>query len=54
LKYLVDELYNSGVEFDKSLVVGVMIPVVLFTVWFSIRRIHHHFIHLADKQGNQS
>ena len=54
LKYLVDALYNSGVEFDKSLVIGVMIPVVLFTVWFSIRRIHHHFIHLADKQGKES
>ncbi|KAA0873955.1 DUF3422 family protein [Nitrincola tapanii] len=50
LKYLIDALYDSGVAFNKSLVIGAMIPLVLVAVWLSVRRIHHHFMALADKQ----
>lgn len=53
LKYLVDAVYDAGLTFDKSLVVGGMIPVVIFLVWFSVRRIHHHFMKLAEKKQDK-
>lgn len=54
LKYLVDAAYEAGLSFDKSLVVGAMIPLVVFTVWFSVRRIHHHFMKLAEKKQEKT
>ena len=54
LKYLIDAVYNFGVPFDKSIVTGAMIPLVVFLVWFSLRRIHHHFMKLAEKKQNLS
>ncbi|WP_240775933.1 DUF3422 family protein [Nitrincola schmidtii] len=54
LKYLIDAVYNFGVPFDKSIVTGAMIPLVVFLVWFSVRRIHHHFMKLAEKKQNLS
>lgn len=54
LKYLIDALYGFGVPLDKSLVTGAMIPLVVFLVWFSLRRIHHHFMKLAEKKQNLS
>ncbi len=54
LKYLIDAVYNFGIPFDKSIVTGAMIPLVVFLVWFSVRRIHHHFMKLAEKKQNLS
>lgn len=54
LKYLVDAVYDLGITFDKSIVTGAMIPLVVFLVWFSVRRIHHHFMKLAEKKQNLS
>ncbi len=53
LKYLLDATYDAGLTFDKSLVIGGMIPVVMFLVWLSVRRIHHKFIKLAEKKQDK-
>jgi uncharacterized membrane-anchored protein len=49
LKYLFEALYDAGVPLDKSLAIGISVPVVAFSVWLATRRIHHHFIKLARK-----
>lgn len=51
LKYLIDAIYDViGIPVEKSIVTGAMIPLVVFLVWFSLRRIHHHFMKLAEKK----
>ena len=47
LKYLLDALYNSGVELNKDLVMGISVPVVVGLVAFSTRKIHKHFLKMA-------
>ncbi|KDE39005.1 MAG: DUF3422 family protein [Nitrincola lacisaponensis] len=54
LKYLIDAVYGVGIHFDKALVTGAMIPLVVFLVWFSVRRIHYHFMKLAEKKQDLS
>ncbi|MBY4678737.1 DUF3422 family protein [Marinobacterium arenosum] len=50
VKYLLEALYGSGVEFDKSLVLGISVPVIVGTVWFATRRIHRRFIAMAKNR----
>ncbi|MBT00370.1 MAG: hypothetical protein CMI01_17095 [Oceanospirillaceae bacterium] len=50
VKYLLEALYGAGVPFDKSIVTGIMVPIVLLVVWMATRRIHHHFHTLAKKE----
>jgi len=45
-----DALQESGFLFNKSLVLGIAIPVVLALVFVGIRMIHHRFIRMADRQ----
>jgi len=50
VKYLTDALASSGVEFDKSLVTGISVPVILGGVWYVTRRIHSRFHELAKEE----
>ncbi|NMT62560.1 DUF3422 family protein [Marinobacter orientalis] len=50
LKLALDSAYDAGLDFDKSLVLGVSIPVVMALVFFGVRLVHHRFIKLAQKQ----
>ncbi len=47
IKYLLDALYNSGVDVNKDLVLGISVPVVIGLVAFITRKIHKHFLALA-------
>lgn len=51
LKYLLDALYNTGVELNKDLIMGISVPVVIGLVAFSTRKIHKHFLKLAIDQA---
>lgn len=53
VKYLLEAFYNSGFKFDKSLILGVSVPVVIGSVWFFTRRIHKHFLRLATDKADQ-
>nr|WP_251068109.1 DUF3422 domain-containing protein [Marinobacter sp. C7] len=50
LKLGLDALYDSGVVFNKTLVLGIAIPVVMALVFLGIRLVHHHFIKMARRQ----
>ncbi len=47
IKYLLDALYNSGIDVNKDLVLGISVPVVIGLVAFFTRKIHKHFLALA-------
>lgn len=47
IKYLLDALYNTGVDVNKDLVLGISVPVVIGLVAFITRKIHKHFLELA-------
>ncbi|WP_421930359.1 DUF3422 family protein [Marinomonas hwangdonensis] len=47
LKFLIEAVYDKGVSFDKSLVIGLSVPLVVGGVWFATRRIHKRFLLLA-------
>lgn len=49
-KYLLEAIYGAGVPFDKTIATGMMVPIVLLTVWLATRRIHHHFHELAASE----
>ncbi len=53
LKYLIEALYNSGVNIDKSLTVGISVPVVILVVWFATRKIHKRFLALATEKADR-
>ncbi len=46
-KYLLDALYNNGVDFNKDLALGIAVPVVVTTVALITRKIHKRFTKLA-------
>lgn len=50
LKLGLDALYDSGMVFNKTLVLGIAIPVVMILVFLGIRIVHHHFIKMARRQ----
>jgi uncharacterized membrane-anchored protein len=47
LKFLIEAVYDKGVHFDKSLVIGLSVPIVVGSVWLATRKIHKRFLLLA-------
>jgi uncharacterized membrane-anchored protein len=47
LKFLIEAVYDKGVSFDKSLVIGLSVPLVVGSVWLATRKIHKRFLLLA-------
>ena len=47
LKFLIEAVYDKGVNFDKSLVIGLSVPLVVGSVWLATRKIHKRFLLLA-------
>lgn len=47
IKYLLDALYNSGINLNKDLILGISVPVVIGLVALTTRKIHKHFLRLA-------
>ena len=52
IKHLMGAVYESGVEFDKNIALGIAVPVVISTVWLATRRIHKQF-HAMAKESKQ-
>ena len=50
LKLVLDAVHDTGLAFDKSLVLGLAIPVVMVLVFLGVRIVHHHFLKLARRQ----
>ncbi|TBW55456.1 DUF3422 domain-containing protein [Marinobacter halodurans] len=50
LKLGLDAAHDNGWAFNKSLVLGIAIPVVLGGVFLGVRRIHHRFLRMARHQ----
>ncbi len=50
LKLALDSAHDYGLHFDKSLVLGAAIPLVLLAVFLSVRRIHGRFLKMARRQ----
>jgi uncharacterized membrane-anchored protein len=50
LKLVLNSVYEAGIVFNKSLVLGIAIPVTLALVYLSVRLVHHHFIRMAKNQ----
>lgn len=50
IKYLIEAAYEKGAPIDKSLAVGVAVPLVIGGVWWATRRIHKRFMKLAKEQ----
>ncbi|MCW8885533.1 MAG: DUF3422 domain-containing protein [Motiliproteus sp.] len=48
IKYLMDSIYGLGVSFNKDLVLGGAVPVVIFSVFMGTRFIHKRLIKDAD------
>lgn len=53
IKYLLEAAYNSGVDLNKDLLLGVSVPVVIGLVAFTTRKIHKHFLKMAIDQSDQ-
>lgn len=52
VKYITDAAAISGFEFNKSLVTGLSVPIILGSVFYVTRRIHRRFHQLAaEEQG---
>lgn len=50
LKLAMDAAHDAGIHFNKTLILGVAIPVILLTVFLGIRAIHHRFIKMARRE----
>lgn len=50
LKLGLDSLQGTGLEFNKTLVLGIAIPVVMALVYLGVRVVHHRFIRMAKHQ----
>ena len=51
IKYLLEALYNSGVEINKDLALGISVPIVIGLVALTTRKIHRHFLQLATDKA---
>lgn len=51
LGYVIDALAQTGLQFHKPVVTGLSVPLVIVLVWLGVRRIHHRFIDLADRES---
>ncbi|WP_415888645.1 DUF3422 family protein [Neptuniibacter sp. SY11_33] len=50
IKYLLDAVYNSGVDLNKDLILGISVPVVIGAVALTTRKIHRHFLKMATDE----
>ncbi|WP_394180020.1 DUF3422 family protein [Marinomonas posidonica] len=50
LKFLIEAAYEKGFQFDKSLVIGLTVPLVVAGVWLATRKIHKRFLRLAKEE----
>ncbi|MFL1468179.1 DUF3422 family protein [Marinobacter sp. HN1S83] len=50
LKLGLDSVYEAGFDINKSLVLGIAIPVVMVLVYTGVRVVHHRFIRMAKRQ----
>ncbi|TPE51591.1 DUF3422 domain-containing protein [Maribrevibacterium harenarium] len=50
IKYLIDAAYENGAPINKSLAIGIAVPVMIGGVWWATRRIHKRFLKLAKEQ----
>lgn len=53
LKFIIEAVYDKGFHFDKSLVMGVSVPIVVGGVWFATRQIHKRFLRLAKAKAGK-
>lgn len=54
IKYLLEAAYNSGVNLNKDLLLGVSVPVVIGLVAFLTRKIHKRFLKMATDQSKKN
>ncbi|TYL48337.1 DUF3422 family protein [Marinomonas sp. IMCC 4694] len=54
LKFLIEAVYDKGVSFDKSLVIGLSVPLVVGGVWLATRKIHKRFLQLAKAKDEKN
>jgi len=50
IKYLLDAAYNSGIDLNKDLILGISVPVVIGAVALTTRKIHRHFLKMATAE----
>lgn len=53
IKLVIDAIYDSGVDFNKHIFLGIAVPVVIGSVWMATRKIHKHFLELAKAQREE-
>lgn len=51
VKYLIEAAYDNGAPINKSLMVGLSVPIIIGGVWWATRRIHKRFLKLAKERG---
>ena len=49
LKFGLDSIYQAGFALNKTLILGVAIPVVMILVFLGVRMVHHHFLKMAKR-----
>ncbi|MEE3169276.1 MAG: DUF3422 domain-containing protein [Pseudomonadota bacterium] len=50
LKLGLESAHDAGVDFNKTLILGIAIPVVMALVYLGVRVVHHRFIRMAKHQ----
>lgn len=50
LKFGLDSVYEAGVDFNRTLALGIAIPIVMILVFLGVRIVHHYFIKMAKRQ----
>lgn len=50
LKLVMETAHEAGFHFDKSLVLGIAIPLIILAVFVGIRAIHHRFLKMARRE----
>ncbi|MDX1757369.1 MAG: DUF3422 domain-containing protein [Marinobacter sp.] len=50
LKLVMETAHEAGFHFDKSVVLGIAMPVIVLAVFLGIRAIHHRFLKMARRE----
>ncbi len=50
LKLVMETAHEAGFHFNKSLVLGIAIPLIVIVVFVGIRAIHHRFLKMARRE----
>jgi len=53
IKFILTAIYDYGIKFDKSLALGISVPIVVALVWLATRKIHRHFLELAKENADK-